>query len=831
MNVFFGKISTQYDTKQIDGGYYQAPKNSSWYNGIDIGDYAFVIGGNRIQLWKAREWGEMPGGENDKLSFDVILPNIGLETKDLIALKYLRLDMDLIVKTTRSTGAEKKAFFKLQLDDSFDENKLLNPETYRDRSNFRKIRTYLPKQNVEVSYDLQLQFDNGRLKIHPILNCDEDIVKRFKDNTINIGLGQSQKDKTLSILKASSNTNTDLSKKISIKDLFDACMCGYKKVTQETSYWVVNGFDKDKIDYCLEHDSFVMYFQYSVQKKSDVTKQLRLAKKVKPGDKVLLFNKNKFYAHSTFDEVDVIPTIETTLNNQIKNNIKHEPGGVITYTDAKCYYEDLSNDNGFEGEWGQRLNIQEWENINEEGLLIPGISKNLSSSSITLDTIIQLKDKSFYDLVKTFLSEGIKDINQYNAMNETIDLIEQKKQIILQGPPGTGKTYSAKDFAEKIIFNHISTDKKLQKKRLEDSGQFSLVQFHPSYSYEDFVRGITAKNKNGSIVYEAENKILAEFAEKAKANLESSNTDVNELSRKQQISNLIQRFSEEIQEKIDNNGDFKITDAVAILEIEEDAFRYKGNWQSERRMKFNDLIHAQLNGVTTRQGLKNLDGISGLANQHASYFIKVLNKFQKDYASELEKTAEKIDKPELKKFVLIIDEINRANLPSVLGELIYALEYRNETVKSLYAKDGDYGITIPENLFIIGTMNTADRSVGHIDYAIKRRFAFVDVLPNESVIETQFAKNLFQKVSELFIKTENDVIVNSDYLASDFDYKDVQLGHSYFILKEGTEQEQRKEMLLKLKYEILPVLREYVKDGLLLESANEKLNEIATFEL
>src|SRR5690606_14650101 len=87
------------------------------------------------------------------------------------------------------------------------------------------------------------------------------------------------------------------------------------------------------------------------------------------------------------------------------------------------------------------------------------------------------------------------------------------------------------------------------------------------------------------------------------------------------------------------------------------------------------------------------------------------------------------DAVELKNYVLIIDEINRANLSSVLGELIYALEYRGEEVQSMYAVDGSNKLILPPNLYIIGTMNTADRSVGHIDYAIKRRFAFVDVLP------------------------------------------------------------------------------------------------------
>ena len=139
MKIYFGKISTKYDADQIDGGYYQAPKNSTWFNGIELGDYAFVIGGNKIQLWKAKEWGEMRDGANDKLDFEILIADTGIETKDLIAFKYFKLSIDLIVKSTRSTGAEKKAFFELEIDPGFTEVNLLDPETYKDQSNYRGI--------------------------------------------------------------------------------------------------------------------------------------------------------------------------------------------------------------------------------------------------------------------------------------------------------------------------------------------------------------------------------------------------------------------------------------------------------------------------------------------------------------------------------------------------------------------------------------------------------------------------------------------------------------------------------------------------------------------
>lgn len=249
---------------------------------------------------------------------------------------------------------------------------------------------------------------------------------------------------------------------------------------------------------------------------------------------------------------------------------------------------------------------------------------------------------------------------------------------------------------------------KIENKTLVAQGKSQLIQFHPSYTYEDFVRGITVKSTADGIVYITENKILADFAVKA------------------------------------------------------------------------------------------------IDNPSANY-------------------------------VLIIDEINRANLSSVLGELIYALEYRGEPVESMYEKEGEgTSLVLPSNLFIIGTMNTADRSVGQIDYAIRRRFAFVDVLPkvltesslNENRKEADpklfFNMDKFKEVSKLFVK--NDILTDtkleaSEHLSEEFKSKDVWLGHSYFIHEEGNFD-------MHLNFEIKPILREYVTDGILKESALDLIDNL-----
>lgn len=290
------------------------------------------------------------------------------------------------------------------------------------------------------------------------------------------------------------------------------------------------------------------------------------------------------------------------------------------------------------------------------------------------------------------------------SLGEYIRILQYKRQIVLQGPPGTGKTFMAKNVAEVFLTGNLSSDKKLQREILSSLAEYKLVQFHPSYTYEDFVRGIeVTTDSSGGASYKAVNRVLTDFAELACKN-------------------------------------------------------------------------------------------PGMP------------------------------------YVLIIDEINRANLSSVLGELIYALEYRGHAVASMYAvkSNGDLGIEsedrrviLPDNLYIIGTMNTADRSAGHVDYAIRRRFAFIDVLP-ELITDKGFDDQLFITVRALF-SIDDKYKVRSKHLTEEFRPRDVALGHSYFIGLKGNETRRR----FAIEYEIKPILIEYLKDGVLKESAREIIEGLA----
>ena len=501
---------------------------------------------------------------------------------------------------------------------------------------------------------------------------------------------------------------------------------------------------------------------------------------------------------------EILPFIKSYFNH--KEQIK------TILNDYTFYTDDMKTD--IESTMEQSLQ----EIKTGEGILLGKVLKveedtdgdTYIKGSSFLELIYDLQGKQFEVYKLIFSNANLIKENKMNIENEIqkyTDLLHYKPQIILQGPPGTGKTREAKRIA-KALLDLGENDS------LEGNEQFKLIQFHPSYAYEDWVRGIVAKpNEEGDgIVYTAENKVLAEFAKEALNNW--SKTQQNTQAQKEQ--GVFEAFIEHIKEELAQNEDYKypLTESVYIFDADDKRFKYKGdNWEAHRKglnMNYIDIKRIIESGIKDRQGITKLTNIGGLARQHASYFLRIIEKyyeFRKNYNPI-------IDKIPLKSFVLIIDEINRANLSAVLGELIYALEYRGEAVQSMYVIEGENNLILPPNLYIIGTMNTADRSVGHIDYAIRRRFAFVNVLPKDltSELGDQFDSVLFAKVTDLF----------NTNLSPEFKKEDVQLGHSYFITKNTSID-------IRWEYEIKPILLEYIKDGILIgQDIEEKINSLIT---
>lgn len=187
-------------------------------------------------------------------------------------------------------------------------------------------------------------------------------------------------------------------------------------------------------------------------------------------------------------------------------------------------------------------------------------------------------------------------------------------------------------------------------------------------------------------------------------------------------------------------------------------------------------------------------------------------------------------------YIMVIDELNRGNVSKIFGELITLLETDKRKGKkneeSVILPFSKKMFAVPDNVYIIATMNTADRSLGTLDYAIRRRFAFIACKPY-SLAEDEvegFDEDLFKEVSSLFISNYDEYqqsgweqsfkLIPAETLSSEYSPEDVWIGQSYFIMTNDEGEDITSDRLL---YEIIPLLEEYVRDGVLTEDANETI--------
>ena len=472
----------------------------------------------------------------------------------------------------------------------------------------------------------------------------------------------------------------------------------------------------------------------------------------------------------------VIPFVKSFINKEIYDKLQD-------YQFVNSSFEDFKNISyGDFILFGKEIELKKDKNrYSIEGIKL-------------LELIYDLEGKQFEAYKLIFSNANLIKENKMNTeskIQKYINLLHYKPQIILQGPPGTGKTREAKRIA-KALLGLGENDS------LEGNEQFKLIQFHPSYSYEDFVRGIVAKpnEKGDGIVYTAENKVLAEFAKKA---TEATFVepikweDFRDYLIKEKEKNGNVFFDKKKTIKFDFIKKYDDGEAIHVQCLEDNEWKAGENGLNLPKNFTSENLYN--NFIIFKENQKKKDGYW---SDIVDYFVDWAKKFKK------------------KPYILIIDEINRANLSAVLGELIYALEYRGEAVQSMYAIDGENNLILPPNLYIIGTMNTADCSVGHIDYAIRRRFAFVNILPKDLTNELgdQFKSELFDKVTNLF----------NTNLSPEFKKEEVQLGHSYFITKNTP-------IGIRWEYEIKPILLEYAKDGILVgEGIETTINNLINDE-
>ncbi len=401
--------------------------------------------------------------------------------------------------------------------------------------------------------------------------------------------------------------------------------------------------------------------------------------------------------------------------------------------------------------------------------------------------------------------ELIQKFKGYN--NPFSSVLIESKNIIFRGAPGTGKSYLAKEIAADIISDGYY-DKYVQLSD-EQKKQVEFVQFHPSYDYTDFVEGLRPRvNDDGSMGFELQDGVFKKFVARARKNYENSLKSQETIEKELSVQEAMTEFFSNIELGVDkfktiNGNEFTITsvdDKHIYISI-------PGNDSANKLCLNVDEIRMMLESGLKFEKIKDITAFFGktFATQGYSYDFPIYKaiKAKKGSAS---KTKAKLE--ELKKYIFIIDEINRGEISKIFGELFFAIDpgYRGKAgeISTQYANlhsDPDEKFYIPENVYIIGTMNDIDRSVDSFDFAMRRRFRFIELKADERLemldsLENEDLKNeAIRRMAALNKEIASVEDLNENY----------QIGAAYFMKLKTLTFDQ-----LWTDY-LQPLLQEYVQ--------------------
>ena len=362
---------------------------------------------------------------------------------------------------------------------------------------------------------------------------------------------------------------------------------------------------------------------------------------------------------------------------------------------------DTLKDRGFDIDLASLKSMDEG-GYNLFGRVVPLFDNKLSL--IEYYSIINDLKGEVFELYKLIFETANKlDMNEKSAiqeiqqpitnplLQEISELLLANKNLILTGAPGTGKTYLAKILAEAWGAEH------------------KLIQFHPSYDYTDFVEGLRPiQNEEGEVGFELRDGVFKSFCKKALKPIEAYNFD-----------EVYERFIDDLSEK----------SLEFVTPVQKKPFKVEVT--NHRNCKATPMYENASSMSVTRNHIQ-IYFETGKVNGWKPYLIPICDYIENNYNLKLAATLDTD-----KKFIIILDEINRAEISKVLGELFFSIDpgYRGESgrVTTQYAnlqteedvfKDGFY---IPDNVYIIGTMNDIDRSVESFDFAMRRRFAWKEI--------------------------------------------------------------------------------------------------------
>ena len=336
---------------------------------------------------------------------------------------------------------------------------------------------------------------------------------------------------------------------------------------------------------------------------------------------------------------------------------------------------------------------------------------------------------------EALVEEQVMEFSGY--MNPYSNNLIESKNIIFRGAPGTGKTYLAKEIAADIISNGYFSDYTMLS--TEQKKQIEFVQFHPSYDYTDFVEGLRPKtNADGSMGFELQDGVFKKFVARARKNYDDSQKSQEVIEKESSVQEIMDEFFSSIEFGAD---ELEITRGTKFYITSVDEKRINISIPENKvtdnlSLNINELKEMLASGqdFTQRKDVKQFFGkLHG--SQHYSYDLAIFNAIK---AKNLPASKVVVKQEKLKPFIFIIDEINRGEISKIFGELFFSIDpgYRGEAgeVSTQYAnlhEKPDEKFYVPENVYIIGTMNDIDRSVDSFDFAMRRRFRFIEVKADE----------------------------------------------------------------------------------------------------
>ncbi|EHF8925134.1 AAA domain-containing protein [Campylobacter jejuni] len=404
--------------------------------------------------------------------------------------------------------------------------------------------------------------------------------------------------------------------------------------------------------------------------------------------------------------------------------------------------------------------------------------------------------------INTLESKSLEVENNVQQISSKMENKNMPLNQILYGSPGTGKTYHTIDKALEILGKNLESrdDKKAKFDEYVKKGQIVFTTFHQSYGYEEFVEGIKpridSKENSKEVEYEIKDGIFKELCKKALDNYKVSLLTQEEFVKSEDLENKIEIFLDELVdqqkfiEKIQSGG-FKLeeyNEKYRIITDDTNANLYLNLEIFKTLLENKDKI---INGRSIKQILNNKH-----RRQIDSYYFQLVKLF-KEREQDYKVDNNPSEKPELKPYIIIIDEINRGNVSKIFGELITLIEAskrigeKEELKVTLPYSGKEFGV--PKNVYIIGTMNTADRSITSLDTALRRRFEFIEMMPDVSKLSIDCEGINLQEL----LKAINTRI---EYLLD----REKTIGHAFFISVENLESLKK-----VFKNRIIPLLQEY----------------------